>query len=291
MARLEHWEVRGKAAEALAVVLKLERDEQAEVMETMKAELDALKRHVFGQRSEVMPPVDRELRRNGKTKRDPGKERQRRKTNKDKKAALETEHLDHTVDRDVEPDCPECGKSAEEFVTVGEGRESVVFEYVPANFIRRVHHQQVLACPCKEHIIVAKGPVKLGEGGGNYGPGFVSHLMVSRALDAIPFYRMEKQFKRLGIPIARSTMVELFHRYAADLKPLVDLLTALVAAAEVVLADETPHKMQVKGDTGKSGKGYMWVFIAGDKVVYRFAPSRFVSQENQTGISQLKRTG
>ena len=254
--------------------LKAERRQQADVIEALKAELDALKRHVFGQRSEVMPPVDRELRRKGKTKRDPEKERQRRKANKDKKAALETEEVDHTVDCESEPDCPECGKGAEEFVPVGEGRETTVFEYVPAKFIRRRHHRQVLACPCKEHIIVAKGPIKLGEGGGNYGPGFVAHLMVSRALDAIPFYRMEKQFKRLGIPMARSTMVELFHRYAADLKPLTDLLTAHVAAADVVLADETPHKMQVKGDTGKPGKGYMWVFIAGDRIVYRFSPSR-----------------
>ena len=254
--------------------LEEERRQQAEVLEAMKAELDALKRHVFGQRSEVMPPVGRELRRKGKTKRDPAKERQRRKENKDKKAALETEDIDHAVDRDAEPNCPECGKNAEDFVVVGEGRETVVFEHVPAKFIRRVHHQQVLACPCKEHIIVAEGPIKLGEGGGNYGPGFVAHLMVSRALDAFPFYRMEKQFKRLGIPMARSTMVELFHRYAVDLKPLVDLLTAQVAAAEVVLADETPHKMQIKGDTGKPGKGFMWVFIAGDRVVYRFSPSR-----------------
>lgn len=272
---------RAKAAEeqvrihvARVTALEEERKQQAEVMEAMKAELDALKRHVFGQRSEKMPPVDRELRRTGKTKRDLEKERQRRKDNKDKKAGLETKDVDHTVDRDAEPDCPKCGKGADSFVPVGEGRETVVFEYVPAKFIRRKHHQQVLACPCKEHIIVAKGPVKLGEGGGNYGPGFVAHLMVSRALDAIPFYRMEKQFKRLGIPMARSTMVNLFHRYATDLKPLVDLLTAQVAAADVVLADETPHKMQVKGDTGKPGKGYMWVFIAGGKVVYRFAPSR-----------------
>ena len=281
IAELEPWVAVAKAATETVRLLKAELDhleeerrQQAEVMEAMKAELDALKRHVFGQRSESMPSVDRELRRKGKTKKDPAKEQQRRKDNKDKKAALETEDIDQTVDRDAEPDCPKCGKAADSFVPVGEGRETVVFEYVPAKFIRRKHHRQVLACTCKEHIIVAKGPVKLGEGGGNYGPGFVAHLMVSRALDAIPFYRMEKQFKRLGIPMARSTMVNLFHRYATDLKPLVDLLTAQVAAAEAVLADETPHKMQVKGDTGKHGKGYMWVFIAGDKVVYRFAPSR-----------------
>ncbi len=111
---------------------------------------------------------------------------------------------------------PVCdSKSADHFLPVGEGRETTIIDYRPARFIRRRHVQQVLACPCKEHIVVADGPVKLGEGGGNYGPGFVAHLMVNRALDAIPFYRMEKQFKRLGIPMARSTMVSLFFLCAA----------------------------------------------------------------------------
>ena len=271
---LDQWKQRALRADAELENARQERQQQAEVMEAMKAELDVLKRHVFGQRSEKMPPVDRELRRTGKTKRDPEKERQRRKDNKGKKNDVETETIAHNVDPKTEPDCPECGCDPDKFVPVGDGRETIVFEYVPAKFIRRVHIQQVMACPCKEHIIIAKGPVKLGNGGGNYGPGFVAQVMVSRALDAIPFYRQEKQFKRLGIPMARSTMGNLFHRYANDLAPLVDLLTAQVAAADVVLADETPHKMQDKGNTGKPGKGYMWVFIAGDRVVYRFSPSR-----------------
>ena len=265
---------RALIAEQMFQQLEKERSNQIQVMEAMKAELEVLKRHVFGQRSEKMPTVQRELERKKNVKADPSQERQRRKDNKDKKAELETEQVEHPVNREEEPACPVCNREAEEFTVVGEGRETIVFEYVPARFIRRRHLQQVLACPCKEHIVVAKGPVKLGEGGGNYGPGFVAHLMVSRALDAIPFYRMEKQFQRLGIPMARSTMVTLFHRYAAELKALVDLLTEQVAAADVVLADETPHKMQVKGDTGKDGKGYMWVFIAENKVVYRFSPSR-----------------
>jgi transposase len=40
------------------------------------------------------------------------------------------------------------------------------------------------------------------------------------------------------------------------------------------LADETPHKMQEKRETGEPGRGYMWVFIGGDLIGYRFSPSR-----------------
>jgi len=261
-------------AEKLYHIAEQERVAQVQVLEALKAELDVLKRHVFGKRSEKMPNIQGELQRKKNAKPDPNKERQRRKENKEKKAGLETEQVEHPVNREEEPPCPVCNREAEEFTPVGEGRETIIFEYVPARFIRRRHLQHVLACPCKEHIVVAKGPIKLGEGGGNYGPGFVAHLMVSRALDAIPFYRMEKQFQRLDIPMARSTMVTLFHRYAADLKPLVDRLTEIVAASDVVLADETPHQMQDKAGTGEAGKGYMWVFIAGNNVVYRFNASR-----------------
>ena len=43
----------------------------------------------------------------------------------------------------------------------------------------------------------------------------------------------------------------------------------LVAASDVVLADETPMKMQ-----HPNRKGYVWTFIADDLIVYRFSGSR-----------------
>ena len=43
----------------------------------------------------------------------------------------------------------------------------------------------------------------------------------------------------------------------------------LLAASDVVLADETPMKMQ-----HPNRKGYVWTFIADDIIVYRFSGSR-----------------
>ena len=270
---LEKWRQRALAAEVLVKTLTGERADQAAVLEALKAEFDALKQQVYGKTSEKTVPVDRELKKRGKVKRDPAKEAERRRKNKEAREKLETERVNHPVDR-TGPECPECGRDREDFAPVGDGRQSVTYEYIPAKFIRQKHYQEVLACPCGEHMVVAEGPAKLGEGGGNYGPGFVSHLMVSRSADAIPFYRMEKQFQRLGIPIARSTMVGVFHRYSQDLRILVNRLFELIRASDVVLADETPMKMQLKFETGKDGKGYVWVFIADNLIAYRFSPSR-----------------
>ena len=263
-----------RSQEVLLAQIKKERAEQAEVMTAMKAELDALKRMVYGRKSEKMPPIAKELRRVGKVKkRDPDKAATRRKKNKDKRKELETVEVLHSVDREG-PCCPACGKGRDGFRDLGEGRRSVIFEYVPATFRREEHVRQVLACPCGEHITVADGPVRIGEGGGNYGHGFVSQIMVSRTADSIPFYRMEKQFKRMGIPIARATMVGLFHRHAKELGALANRVLEYIRTQPVVLADETPMKMQVKFETGKPGKGYFWVFIADNKIAYRFSPSR-----------------
>ena len=263
-----------KKVETLLAHVEKERADQAKVMAAMKAELDALKRMVYGRSSEKMPPVAKELRGRGKIKkRDPDKAAARRKKNKEKRKDLETIEVQHPVDKDG-PDCPTCGKDRDEFRPVGEGRRTTIYEFIPASFRREEHIQQVLACPCGEHIVVADGPPRVGDGGGSYGPGFISQVMVSRTADAIPFYRMEKQFKRLGIPIARATMVGLFHRHAEDLAPLAGRILEHIRTQQVVLADETPMKMQVKADTGKAGKGYFWTFIGGDGVAYRFSPSR-----------------
>ena len=263
-----------KSQKALLAHIEKERAEQAEVMAAMKAELDALKRMVYGRSSEKMPPVAKALRGRGKVKkRDPEKAAARRKENKEKRKELETVEVHHPVAPDG-PDCPGCGKPQDAFQPVGEGRRTQLYEYIPASFRREEHIQQVLACPCGEHIVVADGPRRVGDGGGNYGPGFISQVMVSRTADAIPFYRQEKQFKRLGIPIARATMVGLFHRHTEDLSSLADRILEHVRYQKVVLADETPMKMQIKAETGKAGKGYFWTFIGGDGIAYRFSPSR-----------------
>jgi len=272
-ARADKAEQSAQVLELKFVTIEAERTQQAEVMDAMKAQLDELKRQVFGRSSEKMPPVDRELRRTGRLKRDPAAAAKRRQENKEKREKLEREHFDHKVDRS-EPPCPECGRELDQFKQLGDGKQTVVYEYVPGRLIRREHCQETLACPCGEHIVTADGPRKVGEGGGNYGPGFISHVMVTRAGDAIPFYRMERQFKRLGIPIARATMVKLFHRHAEEFRLLVDLLFERIRGSPVVLADETPMKMQLKSTTGKAGKGFFWVFIADGFIGYRFSPTR-----------------
>lgn len=82
---------------------------------------------------------------------------------------------------------------------------------------------------------------------------------------------MAKRYKRAGVPMARSTLCGLFHGAVNSLRPLYEHLMSLIAQSSLVQADETTMKVQQKG---KTRRGYLWTFLAGDLIGYRFSPSR-----------------
>jgi len=104
----------------------------------------------------------------------------------------------------------------------------------------------------------------------------LAHVVVSKCADSIPLYRQAKRYRREGVPIDRSTLLDLFHRTAELLSPLVARLLALVAEKEIVLADETTLRVQAKE---KTRIAWLWSFIARDEfdkelVAYVFSKSR-----------------
>ena len=75
--------------------------------------------------------------------------------------------------------------------------------------------------------------------GGHYGAGFLAHIAVTKCADATPLHRLAKQYQRLGIPMSRSTLTDLFHKTAEKLAPISQRLLQLVRDSEIVQADET----------------------------------------------------
>jgi len=241
--------------------------------ETLKALVDKLQRHIFGKRSEKMPPMDREVRR-GKPL-DRAKVNSRRRANASEKRQLTTRRIDHKV-AEKNRCCPKCGGL--DLRPLGPGKETTVFEYVPPSFEQLLHVQEVLTCRCGEGVITAEGAAKVIDRT-QYGPGLLAHIIVSKCGDSLPIYRLAKQYRRIGIPMARSTLNDLFHRGAELLAPLGCRIEKLVAAQAIVQADETVMRVQHKD---KCKKGYLWTFlawamIAGAEVnliAFRFSPSR-----------------
>jgi transposase len=257
---LEHWKARALKAEAEAVELK---DRLAQ----LEALVAGLQRQIFGRKTEKMASVDAELRKaeeqQGQAP-DPDKGKAKRKANAETRANLPTEEVEHKVPEE-QKHCPKCGGT--DFRPLGKGDESVVYHYIPARVVRQKHRQEKLVCRCGEHIVKAPGPDRVFENS-QYSPAFIAQVVVAKCLDCLPLYRQEKQFSRLGIPVARSTMVGLFQSTGAALKPVSDRLLELVAGSDIVQADETPLKMQSKET------GYLWTFLTDDAVCYKYAASR-----------------
>jgi transposase len=122
--------------------------------------------------------------------------------------------------------------------------------------------QEVLRCGCGDYVVTAPGAPKVLEKG-RYGASFLAHLAVAKCADHLPLYRLEKDFKRQGFPLARSTMNELLHRASEITRPLSQRLMKLIRERPVVQADETRLRMQDDG-TGKPKNGFVWTFVAAD---------------------------
>jgi transposase len=249
-------------AERLAADLTKLRGE----FDDLKAKFAELEHRFLGKKSEKMPPMDREVRKERGT--DPEQTQRKRRENAEIKERVVTERIHHRVP-DTQRTCPKCGRTDPRSMGQKEGTE---YEYVTGYFRRRVHIRETVACRCGKHIVTAPVPDKAREKT-RYGPGFYAYLIVAKCGDSLPFYRLEKAFKRIGIPIARSTMTDLFHRAAEILSPLCARILEIVAKSDVVHADETSFKM-----LSSEKKAYVWTFIGKDGehdlIAYRFSASR-----------------
>lgn len=235
-------------------------------LELATQRINELERQVFGPKSERIVPVDWELK--STEPKDSKRSEEERKANRQQNAELKTKIKTETVFHPVLPEklkCPHCGGVAAPF---GQGDATTEFDWVPGYFIRRLHVQQTVACKCGGYIVKADAPQRVFEGG-RYGAGLITHVIVSKCLDSLPIYRLEQQFNRLRIPMARSTLNDLVHRAAETLHPLYEALLRIIANHPYVQADETSFKLQ-----HREGRGFVWTFLSGKLIAYVFSGDR-----------------
>ncbi len=244
---------------------------RAEVVE-LRAQLAKLQRHVFGKRSEKMPPVAEAIRDPARAEQERIATLQKRRENAEKKRQLVTRKIEHKV-REDQKTCPKCG--GHDFTRLGAGKMSELYELVPALVERQLHVQERLRCRCGETILTADGPTKVCDKA-RFGPTFMAQVAVSKCADSLPLYRQAKAYRRAGVQVNDSTLGDLFHRTAGLVQPLCERLLHLVAEKEIVQADETTERVQAKG---KTRTAWLWSFIARDEaekemIAYVFSRSR-----------------
>ena len=225
--------------------------------------LAALERRVLAKKSEkrksskLPPPLPPETK--------PEAAAQKRADN----ALLRAAKLDTETTQLVVPpeqrSCRSCG--ATELSKVGKGKSSTIYEYVQPYFRKRIFERETLSCRCG-HIVTAPAPPRMGEKT-RYAPSFVAHLVVNKCGDSNPQYRLEKAYRNLGIPMSRSTMCNLVHRAAAELKPIYDAALKMVPQTADVHADETSMRQQ---DLAR--RSFVWSFVTPELIIYRYATTR-----------------
>jgi transposase len=187
-----------------------ERDAQlstlVERVNAIEHKLALAKKQIVGPKSERMPtPEEEAKKREGhKAARGGYTNPKKRKENAEAMASLPTTIVRHPVP-EAERRCPHCG---EEIKPIGDGDQSVEYEWIPGRFERRLHVVEVGRCPCKLHYARGPAPARVQEGC-TYGPAFLAKLGVDKCADATPIYRVEKAMRRAGIPLSRSTMNDL----------------------------------------------------------------------------------
>jgi transposase len=230
-------------------------------VDALQAELEVLKR-AFARRTEKMGKMPKVPR--------PPKTPEEIAERRTEQALLRAEKV--VTEEKTEPvpeafkKCHLCGGT--NFRSVGTGKPSEIYSYVPGYFRRVIRTREVVACRCGGCVITAPPPERWAEKT-RYDASFVAHLVVSKCLIVTPLHRLEQSFARLGMPVARSTMNDLFRRAGQKLEPLREPLFDAIKDDFLVQVDETSFTM-----TKQKSKAFIWAFVGRSLTGYTFALSR-----------------
>lgn len=185
---------------------------------------------------------------------------------------LPRKYIEH---QPAEQECSCCGSA---LVEIGR-EETEVIEYIPASVEIHVHQRVKKACAkCAKHG-VAQGEIP------EYaqplpkcrpGAGLLSHIIVSKFRDALPYHRQSEMFARLGIEIARQRMSDWTIEVAILVTPVYEELLRVILESDYVQADETTLKVQDRNVINNIITGYLWGVLQPRQLLvwYKYAPTR-----------------
>jgi transposase len=192
---------------------------------------------------------------------------------------IETVEHERPADEQI---CPECGGDLHVM-----GKETLRRELklIPAKAVIVEHIRKVYACRhCEKDecgVPIVKAPLSNPViKGGFASPEAVAHIAAQKYVMAVPLYRQEQEWNRLGIRLSRQTMSNWLIKATFDwLEPVYDALAEILRLHSVLHADETT--LQVLQEAGKAAgsKSYMWLYrTSGDTktpiVLYEYQPDR-----------------
>jgi transposase len=179
------------------------------------------------------------------------------------------------VDVIIDIDSKICPEDGEELRCIGE-EVSEKLEIIPAKVrvIRTI--KKKYSCPVCEAMTVAAAPPEMLPKS-NASASVLAYIAVAKYVDALPLYRQEAIFKRIGLDLSRQTMARWMIQVGEKIAPLITLLREEMLKAHYLHMDET--MVQVLKEDGKKAetKSYMWVQATSGvrpMILYHYAKNR-----------------
>ena len=136
------------------------------------------------------------------------------------------------------------------------------YRFVPAKVEVEEHHVGVYSSKTDDRMVKAPHPKKLLPGS-LVSPSLAAAVLNGKYVNAVPLYRLEKEFERYGLAITRQNMANWAIRLGEScFGPLYDYLHTLLYRYPVIQADETPVLVNKDGRPAGS-KSWMWVYRSG----------------------------
>ena len=160
------------------------------------------------------------------------------------------------------------------------------YHFTPAKITVDEHHIGVYAGKEDGHMKRAPHPKGLLPSS-PVTPSLAAAVMNGKYVNAVPLYRLEKEFERYGLAITRQNMANWMIRLADEyLGVMYDYLHMKLYEFHVIQADETPVLVNKDGRPAGS-KSYMWVYRSGymypdeQIVLYEYQRTRNASHPRQ----------
>ena len=148
--------------------------------------------------------------------------------------------------------------------------DSILYECIPAKFIKRIFRQY--NCVMDGKIYSAKAP-RTPLLNSNYDGSFIAGMLQLRYIYSMPVERIVKYFAEHGFEINKSTAHGLIKKSAWMMERLDQVLKKTILEDDYLSMDESYYTIltKVKNDKGKGvRKGYIWAALANSKKLVQF---------------------
>jgi hypothetical protein len=157
-------------------------------------------------------------------------------------------------------------------------RDEISYEqdYQPSQFFRRLFIRPVYAHPRRLHgPVIAALPARVIPQS-KVGPGFLAHMLVSKYVDHVPYYRQQRIDERCGLWIPDKARVRYTQHCALLLLTIYHQCIQRILDSGYVSVDETTVKLLDPDRRHKAQDAWLWTYLGpkADTIVFQFSLTR-----------------